>query len=1370
MQKFVSRLTAVILIGYAFGYVSLSHAAANTGPKNENATESIRRLEKTSRLNEVAHLIKYYDEVLTQSARNYAFTQDKKWLQRYQEIGPKLDATVKEALEKGDRVDKAFLKKIDTANLKLVEMEYRSIELVNNGQRQQALDILESGQYGKQKEIYLQSLEDYVQRRSEQTRMSILATRKEYPIISLTNEEEAWLSEHPIIRLGFNPDMEPLVIVGGDGSLSGFHIEVFEMLQEILGVKIEFDIDKWPKVIEKAKKKEIDGMTATAPVLAKALGMPQTKPYYHTYISAFARKDRAININTPEDLEGLTIVHLKGVKFIESMLKPLRDKCSIIEAGSTLEVFTLIQDGKADVALGFNHDNYLLKKYVIPGVRPIFSFLNNQVAIGATLRDDWPQLVSILNKGIDALGEDKINNILAKWTELPTLIKLSTFTEQEKTWLKAHPVIRVHNEEDWPPFNFAKDGKPQGLSIDYMNLLAERLGVRVEYITGPTWNEFLGMLKAKELDVMLNIVKTEERKEYILYTPPYARNPNVIVSLVDGTPYENAEQLNGKTVASPKGFYQNEVLRQNFPEINRMPTKDTLESLKAVMYGKADATIVEVAVAKDIIARNMLTGLRLSGEFGFGDPSLANLNIGVRDDWPLLQSSLIKAMDSVTPEEMNLIRQKWMKGGVESEEPGALSAEEASWLAEHKIMRLGVDPSWAPIEYFDSREELAGITSDYVKILNEKFGSSIEPVKGLTWEGVLDAARNGKIDVISAIAKTDKRAEYLLFTKPYLKLPMVVVTRDDAPFIDGIDDLEGKTIAVASGYVILDILQRDYPDQELLQVNSLAEGLLAVSEGRAHAVIENMASIRLAEKEQGLTNLKMAATTPYSYDLSYGVRKDWPELVPILEKSIDAIPVREKALIKDKWVNIQIERQTDWQLVWKIVLGFIFVGGIILTVIAIWNRRLTREVDERKRAEERFQSIAAATPGAIIQLQFNSEGNPEYLYLSAKAEEFYGIPPEQVIQGKKRLQWYHEDKERIHEEIRSISSAGEDLNLVGRIEPSGGAIKWIRINASPSRSAEGEFTYSGFILDITERKLAEQEYLKSERKIKAMSQAAEDAMVMIDGQGRVLFWNPAAERLFGYSEAEAMGMDFHRMAAPDEYHDKIYNGLDHFSGTGEGAVLGTTTEISARNRKGYEFPVEVTISSFQVDDEWFAVGTVRDITARKEAEDQLKLTQNTVDKAAQSIFWIDPETGRFTYVNEAACESLGYTKDEFLGMSVPDIDAEFSAEKLGGLIQSLKEHFHIETEGVHRAKDGRLLNVMLSIVLTQYQNHQIIGIYAKDITELKEAELELKERLEELEKFSRLVVGREEKMIGLKEEINELLIQSGKGEKYKIVQ
>jgi PAS domain S-box-containing protein len=376
-----------------------------------------------------------------------------------------------------------------------------------------------------------------------------------------------------------------------------------------------------------------------------------------------------------------------------------------------------------------------------------------------------------------------------------------------------------------------------------------------------------------------------------------------------------------------------------------------------------------------------------------------------------------------------------------------------------------------------------------------------------------------------------------------------------------------------------------------------------------------------------------------------------------------------------------------------------------------------------------------------------------------------------------------------------------------------------------------------------------------------MSHAVNNALIMIDGEGKVMFWNNAAERLFGYTAQEAMGMDFHIMAAPEKYHKAVAAGIARFSQTGEGAVLGTTTEITARNRDGEHFPVEVTLSSFQIDDCWYAVGMVQDITERKkaeeeirksrenfriiadytydwegwhdkegsllwvnpaveritgfsvgecmnmpdfplplietddhevweyclaqalkgqvgndvpfrvrhkdgsqywialswnpvyseqgdftgfrtsardfterkEAEDQLRFTQYTVDQAVQSIFWVNPADGSFEYVNDAACHSLGYERDELLNMAVSQIDLDFPEGGLQNLCEILRTQHFIQTEGMQRTKEGKFIEVASSISLAVHEDKELIIVFAKDISREKQAEQELLESEQRLD-------------------------------------
>jgi len=770
------------------------------------------------------------------------------------------------------------------------------------------------------------------------------------PLVKLSPQEQAWLEAHPSIKLGFNPNMEPLVIANKDGTYSGNLIELFGELGRILGIDFEIEIDQWPKIIEKARQKKIDVLMASSPPLARSLGMRQTVPIYNSFISVYARKDRNFSVSRLEDLKGLKVALLKGAKLTADVLAPVREHCTVFELDANIEAFNMTHQGRTDITLATNHDAYLLRKYMFADMEAIHSFMELQVESASAVRGDWPELVSILNNGIHAIGMDRVRDIISKWTEFRGIIAL---TPEEQAWLKEHPVIRASNQINWRPFDFMDNGKPSGFSVEYLNLVAKKAGLQVEFVSD-RWNDLLQGGYNKTIDLLNCIDRTPERKKNLLFTKPYFQSHLVVFVRSDEASHTFEEFLE-KRIAVIDGSSQHRALRDRFPDIELITGKSSEEILKAVSLDQADGAIVWLPVGNYQIREKFIANVepRISIQLSeiFSGSVSHSIGFAARNDWPELVSILEKAMAAISREELNDLIDKWYLAAKQIEQRETwLNAQDKAWLQQHPVMRLGIDPSWAPVEYFDAEGKLAGITSDYIRIFSEKMDIRFEALGNLSRREMLQQAKQGNVDVTSAIVASQERAEYLLFTEPYLKLPMAIVTRDDAPVIEGIEDLHDKTIAVMD-HITISYLKRDFPNQQLLVFETLGDALQAVDSGNADALIDNVTSVNLAKNELGLARLTVAATTPYAYELSFGVRKDWPELIPILEKIIASVTPREKQIIKEKWVNIRFQKQIDWQLIIGISLAIVMIAGGIVTIILFSNRRLAQEIKQRRRAE-----------------------------------------------------------------------------------------------------------------------------------------------------------------------------------------------------------------------------------------------------------------------------------------------------------------------------------------------------------------------------------------------------------------------------------
>lgn len=680
-------------------------------------------------------------------------------------------------------------------------------------------------------------------------------------------------------------------------------------------------------------------------------------------------------------------------------------------------------------------------------------------------------------------------------------------TSEELSWISGNPVIQVHNETNWPPFNFYQNNQPQGLSIDFMNLLASKVGIEVDYISGPSWNEFLHMMKSGELDVMLNIVKTPERESYLLYTPPYLENPNTILSHKD-TQYKTIEQLFDKTVSVPKGFFYEEILKRDYPEIKILAVKDTLESMKAVVFGKADAAFGELAVFKHLMTEHMMADLAVSGEVAMGNPEFSLLNIATRKDLPVLASILKKGMAAITIEEKRAIYSKWIatvEKRVSTDFNLGLTEEEKQWLKTHQTISIVDDFAWPPFTFQDDDGKFSGIAASYFELFTEKLGVKFQPQFGRSWTEALDEIKSGKSDVVPSLTRTPEREEYMNFTKPFISFPVVLATRIDSPFIDGLNDLTGKRVGMVKGYLTEKRLTEGFPELQVTSFVNVAEGVEALADGQVDAFAGNLGVISYEKNRLGLDNIKIAAPTSIIDELSFGVRKDWPELVSILNKAIDSITAQEKAVIKNTWMGITVQLGTQLKTVFKWAIPISIFIFVIIAFIAIWNSRLKREVSVRKEAEQkallaekRLLNITDNIPGVVFQFQV-TEGNVFINYISKGITAFHGTASgSDVVDFEDFVESiYPEDRNLVTNAINASAFSLEPVLCSYRVGADSENIRWLHMEATfepiyPDDAQGNDFNLNGNIVEITEQEKLKAELLKAKDQAEEATRAKSD--------------------------------------------------------------------------------------------------------------------------------------------------------------------------------------------------------------------------------------------------------------------------------------
>lgn len=286
-----------------------------------------------------------------------------------------------------------------------------------------------------------------------------------------------------------------------------------------------------------------------------------------------------------------------------------------------------------------------------------------------------------------------------------------------------------------------------------------------------------------------------------------------------------------------------------------------------------------------------------------------------------------------------------------------------------------------------------------------------------------------------------------------------------------------------------------------------------------------------------------------------------------------------------------------------------------------------QDITERKEAEQARRRLAALVESSG-QVAINLVGNETGTITtwSSGAERLYGYRAEEVVGRNLSLlvpPGFPSDIPALLDKLKK----GEPIERheTVRVRKDGSLVP-VSLNWTPIRNSEDVVVGASIVAtDISDRRRVEEALRESEIKFRKIASAAQDAVILINNTGMVEFWNDAATKIFGFGSEEMMGKYLHSYIMPEKYAHDFKKGFEKFSLTGEGRFIGKTYEITARRKDGTEFPVELSLAALQLKDIWNAIGIVRDITARKRAEQTLTRTVKELERS-------NTELQQFAYV------------------------------------------------------------------------------------------------------------------------------------------
>ncbi|RUO26343.1 hypothetical protein CWE09_06435 [Aliidiomarina minuta] len=643
---------------------------------------------------------------------------------------------------------------------------------------------------------------------------------------------------------------------------------------------------------------------------------------------------------------------------------------------ATAWVIGVVADSPDQRWLELHYPNLRLRTY--DNVHALFdAALNNQIRVFLFNEYLDPRFANVsqlmrqypIYRRVEA-GENRITvalqpareDLLDRLSRLPLMETEALKKGMVARDLKDDSVLRLSAPDDaWPLSATNNEGEPEGLLIDLWRAWSEVTDIPIQFVP---MNNRLGYLNVKdgESDVMLAATEMGMDEFGLTSVIEYYNTPLLVYADPEQTSAERLSELADSVTLGMVASHQRQrdILQQLAPQISILPFNSLQDVEEAILERQIQGFVGPALItARKRQSSSVIDNLRT-----FATPQLP-LPVYVATMGDAALAERIEDGFAMIPWQQKVrIEERWVGDENLQYYPYlprrvVLQSGERQWLEGLGALRVGLPADSAPIIMQDEQGRVVGLDSDIMRLIEQRTPLLIDWKPCGDWQRCLDALRDREIDVLPFLSDTEERREYVNFSDVYWETPWAIASRENAALsVDSLSELSGYRIAMVASYSLMAQLKQ-VEDIDVVAVDTPEEGLTVVLEGAADGYIDSLPLLIERIREQRTGNIAISLLRDEPGDqVTFGVRSDWPQLVPVLNRAIETITEAERSAINERWFDYQFDEGISAEQVRKWSLRAGIAVFFVILVFLVWNSRLRREIERRKEVEEKIKYLA----------------------------------------------------------------------------------------------------------------------------------------------------------------------------------------------------------------------------------------------------------------------------------------------------------------------------------------------------------------------------------------------------------------------------